>query len=189
MRHRMHWIICHSLNKIVNMKYLFFLLTLLATQACAQTTTRGMNWKHSFFLGSFVYSGQIKNNKPDGIGYAFSKDIGYKIFGSFKNGLLDGKSVTIDERGTIFIQTWDKGKMHAPAVWLTERGYSLYSGNMIGPWFDGKVLTIDKDNEMCVGEMKNSEFIGRVLCVPTEGNIVLDNVYVDGHKEGPGYKL
>jgi hypothetical protein len=169
------------------MRYIFFLFALLTIRASAQTTTRNLVW--DYFSGyDLIYSGQIKNNKPDGIGLAINKKEGVEIFGVFKNGVLEGNAVRFYSDGEILIEKWNNGIVNGPAIRLSKDG-ELFWGNRYHVWFEGKILEFDEDNTMYIGEMKGSEFNGRVLDVWADGLHIADNLYEAGKKTGAGRQL
>src|SRR5436190_7124558 len=169
------------------MKYLFFLLTLVASGADAQTTTGRVKWK-SASNANYIYTGEIKDGKPNGRGLAVSDPEGDKIvFAEFKDGMIDGRAVISQNTGAISVINYKENKPEGIGLIISPNGDLVY-GNLAKDFFGEKATMVYADNTIAFGSVKNGKLNGRVISINSEGNIMEDRFYINDKANGPGYR-
>lgn len=172
------------------MKYLFVLLALLtAAVTSAQITTGRVRWKSASNI-YYNYTGELKDGKPHGRGLAISADTGkawIKVFGEFKDGMIDGSTVVEHSSGKIIVAKWKQNKPEGTGVIVTP-GEDIDYGNFVNGIMEGRVTSIHWDNRIVIGNRKNGKTNGRTIVITTDGRMIKDGIYVNDTANGPGYQ-
>ena len=184
MRHRTHWIICHSLKKFARMRYILFLLALLTIRGSAQTTNGSIKWK-SVKGVEYDYTGELLNGKPHGAGFATTKDGMERIFGYFKNGMQDGKAASWSY-GFRTIADYKDGYAFGPGAEAASVEFKV--GEFNHGEFSGKLIVVGRYEIYILpdGEQYKN---GRILRISDNGSYITDGYNVDGKLNGMGSYL
>ena len=170
------------------MRSLIILLLLsFSIFANAQNSTTALNWKSAKGV-EYVYNGQIKNGKPEGIGVGAGTDKKSRLFGEFKNGVVEGTAVSIQNDGAIILgNNWKNGFPNGMMVMLSP-SKKLYYGNLGPNRFNGVTYEVDLDNNMKFCELRNSFYTGRAIIAYGNVDYLMDNYLEAGIKTGQGYQ-
>ncbi|MBK8951359.1 MAG: hypothetical protein IPM85_02355 [Chitinophagaceae bacterium] len=166
--------------------YALSLIGFISFLATAQTTTGGMKWKSVIGI-DYIYSGEINNGKPYGKGLAIAVNGTVKIFGDFKNGLIEGNAFAFYNNGKIAIAKWKKGYANGPGVAIEKDG-SLYYGTYVNGYMENKTIKIFNNNKIVIDHLKGSMSNGRAIVIEESGTIISDIVYENDLANGPGFQ-
>ena len=84
------------------------------------------------------YKGDVKNGKPDGLGYLISPD-GWKYVGSWKDGKKNGQGTYTWSSGSKYVGEFKNGKKNGQGTY-TYKGWEkkhLNGSKYVGEWKDG----------------------------------------------------
>ncbi len=164
-------------------------LVFVTTCSWAQTTTGRVRWKSASNI-YYTYTGELKNGKPHGRGFARSEDEGdvwIQVFGEFKDGMIHGSTVIRHSTGKIIVANWKENKPEGYGVIITPDKTVEY-GNFVSGQMEGKVIRLYADNKIFIDNIKNQASNGRVIIINPQGNIICDMIYANGEANGPGYQ-
>lgn len=169
---------------------LTLMLALCAVSAAmTQTVTTGKieNLKDAWDV-SINYVGEIKNGKPNGLGMAiYSNDYVMHYVGYFVNGKYEGKGVLLYKDGFFLSGEWKAGKLNGQGAQLTS-DKDFYIGGFVNGQKSGFGTYMYSDNSFLQGDFKTDTYNGRCVFINRAGDIISDNIYQDGKKNGPGYQ-
>lgn len=153
----------------------------------AQGTRRLENQKDAWDL-TYVYTGEVKNGKPNGMGVAkYASGNVVRYVGNFVNGVYTGKGTMFFDNGAFLTGNWSNGKLNGKGTNLTADG-TLYIGDFSDGVKNGKGVLIYKDNSFVKGGFKDDKLTGRCINLWTDGNIISDIFYDDDKRNGMGYQ-
>lgn len=170
------------MKKILNVLVGVFLL--FTTQA--QTTTGALKNQKDIWGTSYNYTGEIKNGKPNGFGVAVYNN-GYvlKFAGQFQNGVANGKGTMLKNNGVFLTGDWKDGKLNGKSANVNKEGV-FYVGDMKDGLREGKGWMVLQSNAFYVGEFKNDTYDGMGIYGWENANILAQNTYLAGKRNGPG---
>jgi len=167
--------------------FLIFFIFLSCKITQAQTTTTAMKWKSPTGI-ECIYSGQLKNGKPDGKGVAKGLDGETIFFGEFSNGNLEGTGIAkYYDKSIVLGHNWKNG-YPAGLMGMFIPFRTLRLGNMDRNGFNGICYEIDDHYNLGICEMKNSQYEGRAIKVLEDGDLLTDTRYINDIENGPGLK-
>ena len=153
----------------------------------AQSTRRLENQKDAWGL-TYIYTGEVKNGKPNGMGVAkYASGNVVRYAGSFVNGFYTGKGTMFFDNGAFLTGNWSNGKLNGKGTNLTADG-TLYIGDFADGIKSGKGILIYKDNSFVKGGFKDDKLSGRCVNLWTDGNIISDIFYDNDKRNGMGYQ-
>ncbi|MGH2553895.1 MAG: hypothetical protein ACRDEB_09265 [Chitinophagaceae bacterium] len=172
------------------MKQLFVLFSLfLCINVCAQITTGRVRWKSASNI-YYTYTGELKDGKPHGRGFAISEDKGdawIHVFGEFKDGMIDGSTVILHSTGRIVVAKWKENKPEGTGVMILPGGNIDY-GNFVNGKMEGKVTNLHNDNTIIIQDTRDGKTNGRAIMIFPDGKTITDRIYVNDTADGPGYQ-
>lgn len=171
------------------MKKLLLLTLLFCISVCGftQTTALLKNQKDGWGT-SYTYVGEVKNNKPDGLGVAiYNNNTAMYYVGNFANGQFSGKGTLVFTHKGFLTGNWKNGKLNGKGATLNKEK-SLFVGNFFDGKKTGKGTLIYKDNGFITGEFANDQFSGRNIYISSTANNINDNIYYASKKNGTGYQ-
>lgn len=169
--------------------FIFFICAYITINTDAQTTSGRVRWKSASNI-YYNYTGELKNGKPHGRGFAISEDTGkiwIKVFGEFKDGMIDGSTVIQHSTGKIVVARWKENKPEGTGVIITPDEDMDY-GNFVNGVMEGRVMSVHWDNKIVIDNIKNGKSNDRAIVITTDGKSMTDRLYVDGIPDGPGYQ-
>jgi antitoxin component YwqK of YwqJK toxin-antitoxin module len=174
--------------KTTYLKFLFLSILLAGgTHTRSQTITGGMKWKSAAGI-DYIYSGEVKNGIPHGRGLAISVGGGdIKIFGDFKNGLVDGNATVFYSNGKVTMGRWKDGSANGPGV-AFDMDQTLIYGNYSKGFFEGETTKIFKNSKIVITNLKDSKANGRTIIIDEAGTMLTDIIYINDLANGPGYQ-
>jgi len=171
------------------MKTIFFWLAMgLATQMPAQVTTRRLANLKDAWNEPVTYVGEVVNDKPNGLGlFIYDNGHALRYAGQFANGLPHGKGTLLFKDGMVLTGNWQQGKMQGKGVNLNKDG-DFYLGEFEAGKKQGQGVHVFKDNGILLGSMVQDVYEGRCIFINANGDVISDNLYAGGKKNGAGYQ-
>ncbi|HEX6169350.1 MAG TPA: hypothetical protein VFZ33_06625, partial [Chitinophagaceae bacterium] len=159
----------------------------LPTILFAQNVKRIENLKDGWGV-SIIYTGEIKEGKPNGMGVAtYKSGNAIRYVGSFVDGKYNGKGTMFFKDGIFLTGEWKNGKLNGKGSFLSESGV-LYIGDFVNGVKEGKGILFYKDNGMIMGGFSNDKLNGRGLQIFADGSVISDVNYINDKKNGTGYQ-
>lgn len=173
------------------MKQIFstVLILILCFSAKSQTTITGkIDSLKDAWGETITYVGEIKGGKPNGLGLAiYHNDYALRYAGYFVNGKYEGKGALVFTDGSFLSGTWKAGKLNGPGANFN-KDRDLYVGGFLNGEKSGAGTFIYADNGFLQGNFKNDQYDGRCIFIGSDGDIISDNIYANGKKNGQGYQ-
>lgn len=137
----------------------------------------------SIFGNKYTYKGQIKNDKPHGLGKA-NYENGNKYEGEYKDGKANGHGVETMANGDKYDGEWKDGKKHGHGVMTLAGGYK-YDGEFKDDNMNGHGVYTDADGDKYDGEFKDNNQHGHGVYTGVDGT-KYDGEFKDGNQHGHG---
>ncbi|MBI5856384.1 MAG: hypothetical protein HZB42_01940 [Sphingobacteriales bacterium] len=169
--------------------YFFCICIFISINTDAQITTGRVRWKSASNI-YYTYTGELKDGKPHGRGFAISEDKGdiwIQVFGEFKDGMIDGSTVIRHSTGKIIVAKWKQNKPEGTGVIITPDENIEY-GNFLNGIMEGRVINIHWNNKIVISNNKNGKGNGRAIVIAPDGNTITDRIYINDTANGPGYQ-
>lgn len=137
---------------------------------------------------SITYVGELKNKMPNGLGLAiYSNNYVLRYAGYFVNGKYEGKGVLLYSDGSFLSGDWKAGKLNGQGAHF-DKSKNLYIGGFVNGEKTGMGTFLLRDNGFLQGIFKNDTYNGRCIYIDNLANVISDNIYVNGKKNGQGYQ-
>ncbi|UEG48750.1 hypothetical protein LK994_08880 [Ferruginibacter lapsinanis] len=136
-----------------------------------------------------TYIGEIKGGKPNGLGMAiYSNGTALRYVGYFVNGKFEGKGVLLLSNGSFSSGDWKNGKLTGQGTSFNSNK-DLYVGSFLNGEENGQGISIFSDNSILQGNFKANTYHGRSTFINSAADVITDNMYKDGKKDGDGYQF
>lgn len=138
-------------------------------------------------MHEFNYTGEWKDNKPDGLGKQLEN--GQMYDGDFKQGIKEGQGTQEYRDGSIYVGAWKNNQKHGYGKMKYGNG-DLYKGYFVNDRMDGKgVFSTKQLGKIYDGEWKNNVYHGHGEYYDEQSNQMKEGLwfngklksYVDGH--------
>lgn len=139
-----------------------------------------VQYKNKFYIG------ELKNYKPDGIGYYHSNIENYK--GYWKEGKKNGYGYTFDKNGNkIYSGHWKDNSPNGKGILFYEKNKIKYSGYFKDNFYSGEGRLYNKDgNLLYKGNFLNSKYNGKGILYNTNNSKKYDGFWVNNERDGMG---